>query len=198
MANVVSDILLTPVRLLFAPVNTAVPADTVAYGAAWAGWTELGYTTEPLTASFSEEVYRVFVQQLTASVKKKKVTEELVFETVFAEMNSDVLELAFQGTVTETPAGPGQPAKRTLKFGGSTTVPVFAFGAEGMYELDDGTILPVRLIVYRATFILNGQLQFAKNKESGVPVRIEAELDTAKSVGEQLAMLDIQTAASGS
>ncbi len=192
----VADILLTPATIYYAPVGTTLPADDTAYGAAWGGnWENIGYTTAPLSMSYSDEKYKVMVEQLTAAVKQRRVSEELVFETTLAELTGDNLALALNGVSTDTPAAIGQVGKTETVMGGDTSVNVYTFGFEGEYVDASGNSYPVRVQVYRASAIMGGALEFSKAKESGLPIRIEAEADTTKTVGEQLMIIQKVTAA---
>lgn len=195
----IADILLTPATIWYAPVGTAAPADSLAYGAAWGGaWTNLGYTTTPLTIGVTRETYEVFVEQLANPVKEIVTSESLVFETTLAEFTGRNLALAFSGTVTETPPGAGQVGKTELVTGGQTSLDTFAFGFEGLYKDSSNNEFPVRIFVWIANPVLNGQLQFAKNKEAGLPLQIKAKADTGKSIGEQLMKIQKITAAATS
>ncbi len=193
----VSDIILSPVKIYHAPVGEAAPADSVAYGAAWGGaWVDVGYTLTPLTVNFSRETYEVFVEQLTNPVKEQMVKETLMLETNLAEMTGANLGIAFDGsTVTDTPAGVGQVGKTEVEAGGQVAVSTYAWGFEGYYQNSAGTRFPVRFFVFIGSAVLNGQLQFAKNKEVGIPLQIKAKADTGKVIGKQLFKLQKVTAA---
>lgn len=184
----IADILLTPATIWYAPVGETPPDEnSVDYGDDWGGnWVNLGYTTAPLTMGITRETYEVEVEQLAVPVKEKVTKETLVFETTLAEFTADTLQVAFGGTVTETPAGAAQREKLELEVGGETTVDLYAFGFEGLYQDDANNQFPVRIFVWKANPILNGQLQFSKSQEAGIPVQIKAKPDTDKAVGKQL------------
>lgn len=192
----VTDILLAPVSIWYAPVGEDLPADHLGSGEDWGGnWESLGYTLEPLTLNYSRETFKVFVEQVTAPVKEKKTQEELTAETTLAEFTGVNLELVFGGTATDTPSGAGQVAKTEHVMGGDTDIPVFAFGFEGTYEDDDGDEFPVRILIHRGKPVLGGELQFAKAAPTGLALRIEAEADTSKTAGQQLMKIQKVTAA---
>ncbi len=192
----VSDILLAPASIWYAPVGEELPADSLAKGEDWGGnWESLGYTLEPLTVNYSRETIKVFVEQITAPVKEKKTTEELTLETTLAEFTGINLEMVFGGTATDTAAGPAQVGKTEHLMGGDTDIPVYTFGFEGAYEDDDGNEFPVRILIHRGKPVLGGELQFAKAAATGLALRIEAEADTAKPAGQQLMMIQKVTAA---
>jgi hypothetical protein len=189
----VSDILVTPAKIYYAPVGETAPSpDTVGYGEAWGGnWTDVGYTLTPLSANFTREMFRLFVEQLTNPVRKKITEEQLVFETTLAELTGDNLVLGFGGTVVETAADTDSPGMTELEMGGDTTPDVYAWGFEGEYVTDDNESLPVRIFLFRGNPILGGNLEFAKGAAVGIPIRIEAEADTTKAVGKQLMKIQI-------
>lgn len=193
----VADILLTPAKIFVAPIATAAPADTVEYNADWGGaWADCGYTTSPLTVAFGRETYEVFVEQLSLAVKEMVTKETCTFETTLAEFTGDNLKLAFNSaTVTTTAPGAGQPGKEEIEVGGAVAIARYAFGFEGLYQDAAGANFPVRLIVFIGEPVLNGQLQFGKNKEAGLPLQVKAKADTSKAVGKQLMKIIKITAA---
>jgi len=191
----VADILLTPATLYYAPIGEVLPDDAVAYGTAWGGnWVNMGYTNAPLAVSYSNEKYKVMVEQLTAAVKSRIISEELAFETTLVELTGANLALAFNGTATDTAAAIGQPGKTEVEAGGDTEADVYTFGFEGEYVDAGGDSFPVRVQVYRGTLVMGGNLEFSKSKESGLPIRIDAEADTTKDVGKQLILIQKVTA----
>ncbi len=194
----VADILLTPAVIYYAPVGETPPDENdIAFGEAWGGnWTNVGYTNIPLSMSFETETYEVNVEQSTLPVKELKVKETVTFETALVEITADNLALAFPGsTVIETPAGAAQVAMEEIEVGGSPTVDNYTWGFEGEYKDDSNVSFPVRIFVWKANAILNGQLQFAKNKEVGIPLQIKAKADLTKAVGAQLFKFQKVTAA---
>ncbi len=191
----VTDILLTPASVYYAPVGEALPADSLAYGAAWGGnWVNMGYTNTPVAMAYSNEKYAVMVEQVTPPVKRRITSEDLALEFTLVEMTGRNLALALNGTAEDTAAGAGQVAKTEVVMGGDSEVHEYTFGAEGEYVDADGGSFPVRLQIYKANITMNGNLEFSKSKESGLPVRVEAVADTARAVGEQLMIIQEVTA----
>lgn len=191
-----ADILLTPARIFYAPVGETLPDEnSVVYGAAWGGnWESLGYTLTPVTMNITRELFELYVEQLTNPVRRKITTETLTIETTLAEITGDNLQLAFGGTVTETPAGAAQVEMTELEAGGDTSPDVYAFGLEGEYLDDSNDSYPVRVLMFRGNPILGGAMQFAKSAGMGIPIRITAEADTTKAVGKQLLLFQKVTA----
>lgn len=188
MPNNASDIILSPATIYFAPVGETLPDETtVEYGDAWGGnWAQLGYTLAPLAVGYSREEYEVEVEQITLPIKRIKTKESVTLETTLAEVTAANLQLAIGGTVTTTAAGAGQRAFEELKAGGDTVLDEYAWGIEGLHQDAAGNRFPARLVIYKGTATLNGQLEFSKKKESGLPLQIKALADTGKAVGQQL------------
>ncbi|HMR01770.1 MAG TPA: hypothetical protein PKA43_00200 [Candidatus Competibacter phosphatis] len=196
----VTDILITPAKIYRAPVGEALPDETsVAYDGAWGGnWTDLGYTLQPITMAHSRALFELFVEQINGAVKRRVNDEKAIFETVLAEATPTNLSYAVGGTVTTTPAGASQKAFQDLDVGGEWIIGEAAFGLEGLYENATGVQFPLRIFIYKATCVMNGQLQFAKAAGAGIPIQISAINDTAKDRGKQLFKFQRVTAAATS
>jgi len=187
MPDIVSDIIVSPASVWTAPLSTAVPADTVAAGAAWGGaWVKLGFTKEALKSKYEFDELDVEVEQSLAPVDRVKIKENMTLETVLAEFYLDGIQYGTQGTVTDTPAGVGQPGKEELAVGGVSTLTKRMFGFEGMYIDEDGATFPVRMFIWKATAKLNGDLEFGKKDYTGTPLQIKALADLTKSAGQTL------------
>jgi hypothetical protein len=184
----VADILQSPAKIYFAAVGTALPSpNTVGYGTAWGGsWSDLGYTLTPITVSYSQELFKLGVQQVTLPIKGTITDEEVMIETSLAEVTAANLLLAFGGAVTTTAAGTAQVALEELKSGGSSAINYYAWGIEGLYVNSANVQLPVRILIYRGSAVLNGNLTFSKSEAVGIPLQITAWADTTKAVGAQL------------
>jgi len=184
----VADILLSPAKIYYAPVGEALPnPNSIAYGVAWAGnWKDLGYTLTPITVGFNQEVYKLEVQQVTLPLKGLITSQEVMIETTLAEITAQNMALAFGGTVATTAAGTSQVALEELKSGGSSSILYYAWGLEGLYVDASNNQLPVRVLVYKGSATLNGNLNFSKSEPVGIPLQITAWADTTKTAGQQL------------
>jgi hypothetical protein len=185
-----SDIMIAPANIWYSALGTALPDETtVAYGASWGvGWTSLGYTLTPVEMSFEIETFDLEVEQIANIVKRQKTREALTIETTLAELTAANLKLALGSTqtVTTTAAGAAQHGFEDLKAGGEIYLPEYQLGFEG-YTLDaSNRQLPLRLFIYRANFVLNGNLSFAKRAAAGIPLQVTALADTSKTAGQQL------------
>lgn len=194
----VEDILIGPVAGYYAPVGETLPDETtVAYGGTWGGnWVSLGYTKEdtPLSWNHEKNTKMVGAQQTILKLKAVHTEETLAVETTLIETTADNLELAMEGTVTDTPAGGAQKAYSKLEGGGQYLPDTYAFGFEGMRVMSDGTQQPVRLFVWKGVMTVGGTLEFGKDDETGIPVHIDALADTSKSANKQLFYIEIVTA----
>lgn len=187
MAEVVSDIIISPAKVYYAPTGTAVPADSVAADTAWGGaWVYVGFTKTPLSMKYEYEKFEIEVEQSFAPVDRIKKSETLTLETVLAELNLTNLNLVVDGTVTATAAGAGQVGKEELDAGGVSTLTKRAWGFEGKYVDEDGATFPIRLFIWKGTASMNGDLEFGKDDYAGISLQIEALADRTKSLGQQL------------
>lgn len=188
MAEIVSDIIVTPATIFTAPVGEAVPDETVAYGAAWGGnWTKVGYTNAPLTLGYSFEVVEKEIEQSLARVGAVKSKEELVLNTSLAEFTADVLALmAGAGTKATTAAGASQHGFETLDLGGEFALDALAWGFEGYYYDQDGVEQPVRVFIHIGLADAGGEMEFGKAAQTGVPLSIKAAADMSQSQGSRL------------
>ena len=184
----VADILLSPAKIYHAAVGTALPnPNSISYGTAWGGaWSDLGYTLTPISVGYSQEIFKLEVEQVTLPVKGLVTMEEVTIETTLAEITAANMLLAFGGAVTTTAAGTAQVALEELKSGGSSSITYYAWGLEGLYVDSNNNQLPVRMLIYRGSAVLNGSLNFSKREAVGIPLQITAWADTTKTAGQQL------------
>ncbi len=191
-----ADIIIGPARIFYAPIGEALPADSLAYGAEWTGdWEPIALTSAPFTMKRDVTTTDVMVEQSTLPVKRKVTEEKVAYETKLAELTADHLLLAMGGTKTVTNPGAAQVGKEELLAGGQATLTERTWAVEGMYEKEDGTVFPIRMQIWRATAVLNGDLAFGKAEAAGIPLRIDALGDLTKPVGQQLYKFQKVTAA---
>lgn len=187
MTQTATNILISPVRVFYAPVGEALPSETtVEYGGDWGGgWVELGYTNAPLAWATEIEEYEVMAQQTTLPIARVPTAEHHALETTLMEITPDNISLGIPGTVTSVDAGEGQRAYEKLQAGGIVILPIRAWGFEGLSLDEDQNEFPARFFFYKATSKLNGSIEFAKDAESGIPLIISALADTSKAAGKQ-------------
>ena len=192
----VTDILVTPATIYYAPVGEALPDESsIDYGEAWGGnWTNLGYPLEPVALSYETETFELEVEQITLPVRRVRTKETVMIETSLAEMTGANLALVVDGTVTTTAAGVGQVGFDEILAGGSVDLSEYAWGFEGFRVTSANVRLPVRMFLYRGNAVLNGQLTFAKGAGVGIPIQIKALPDTTQDAGEQILVIHNVTA----
>jgi hypothetical protein len=184
----VADILAAPARIYYAPVGAAIPSETtIAYDQAWGGsWVSLGSTLTPVTFAYNQELFDIEVESSTIAVKRGRSKEEATIETTLAESLGVNLGLAFDGAVTTTAAGASQKGFTEVNAGGKLLVSEYAFGIESLYVNSAGVQFPVRLFVWKANAMLNGNLEFSKKAATGIPLQIKALADVSKPIGQRL------------
>lgn len=190
MADIKSaDILIGPLKIYTAALATTAPADTLAEDGAWpAGWTQIAYTKEALTIASEFESLDIEVEEAMSPVHRRKIKESCTFETVLAEFTTQNLAYALDGTHTATTAATSSvEGLETFTLGGNRFLTERMWGFEGKFYSRDGTVvMPVRLIIYRASAESGGELEFSKSDYAGIPLKIMALADTSKAVGQQL------------
>jgi hypothetical protein len=163
----VTEIIQSPVRVLYAPVGTTEPADSVALGGAWpSGWVEAGLTNAPLTLGNEVTTNEIKAQQKIMTVKEVPTDRVVTGATELLEYTMNNLYLAVGGTVTDTAAGSGQVGKSELEYGQDFTLPERAFGFEGT----NGYGYPIRVFFRKATSKANGDQSYDKENQLVVPI----------------------------
>jgi hypothetical protein len=196
MATAVSDILRGPVRVFYAAVGTALPADSTAHGASWGGsWTDIGYTMSSLAMKYDVEELDLEVEQHLAPIGRIKSSEQLTLETTLASITSANLALGIEGSATTTAAGTGQVAKDELVAGDDALMTERAWGFEGHLVDSTGATRPVRVLIYKATSTFNGELEFGKKVQPGIALQIKALVDPTQTAGQRLFKLQRVTGA---
>lgn len=174
-----ANIIKTHATMWFAPEGETLPDETsVAAGGDWGGnWAKLGYTSAPLSMTYEDTRMMVKVEEILADAIDEWRTEESgILETELAELTADYLALMTDNTPQTTAAGVGQKGFEDMSIGGQARVGVYAFGFEGIrYDANDNA-LPIRFFAPRATFKVNGALEWSQKTDTYVktPLRIKA------------------------
>lgn len=181
-------LILSPATLYYAPLGTALPAKTLAYGSPWGGsWARVGLTATPLRFAYSYDVVAAKVQEALADVNRAKSNESAVLETVMAEINLSLFTLSLGGVYTLTPQSTGVPESENWSVGGSNVLLKKMWGFEGAWNADDGSQFPVRFFVYRATAQAGGELMFDReNFVQGTTLQLGALADMSRATNDQL------------
>lgn len=187
-----NNIILGYAKIYTAPYGTAFPAATVAYGASWGGsWTYLGDTLEPLSFGGDRSQFDVEIQQATAPVKSIITKETRNFKTKLSEHQATAINYLLLGTSVNTAPGSGTKGYYTIDFGGNQIPNVLAVGFEALYQLTDGTQLPIRWMFYKGSVLQDGDIVYDKAGVAGIPVNIKTYADTTQTAGKQMGRLQI-------
>lgn len=184
---VVTNILKTGAWVYYAPTGESEPDETsVAYQAAWGGnWARIGYTKEPLTLTYESEEMDIEVEEVLAPVRRHRIKETAMFETMLSETTAAYLQLVGggQGTVSTTAAGAGQKGYEEITIGNEPLLTEKAWGFEGLYVDTAGVEQPVRVFIYKGTARVNGGLEFSQKTDDyvGIPLQVNALADTSSS-----------------
>lgn len=191
----VSDIIISPAKLYWANVGTALPDETsVAYDGTWSSWNYLGTTLEPVKLTYNRETFELEVQQALSPLKHKVTKEVASIETILAEVSASALAIVMGGTSGATAAGSGQKGYFTVEAGGDGELIEYAWGFEG-YSVINNVKQPTRWFFYRGVATPTGEVSFAKAEPAGLGIRIDAHPDTTLAIGKQLWVMHRVTAA---
>jgi hypothetical protein len=173
------NIIKTHATMWFAPEGETVPDETsVAAGADWGGnWAKLGFTSAPLSMTYDDKRMQVKVEEILADAIDEWRTEESgMLETELAELIADYLSLMTDNTPQTTAAAAGQGGFEDMSIGGNARVSVHAFGFEGIRYDENDNALPIRFFAPRATFKVNGKMEWSQKTDSYVklPLQIKA------------------------
>lgn len=181
MPNLAADIIVTGCQIFHSPLATALPATTLAVGAAWpVGWVNVGYTLEPVKLSYKFNPLEVSVQQLSSPVKSIRISEVAMLDTVLAEHSATNLALAMAGEATS------DATTQTFTIGGSPVIPRLQWGFEGTYVDDDNDSFPIRAYAWIGQLADGSDLEYNREKPTGISLRIRIMSDYSKPVGQQL------------
>lgn len=186
--------------LWYAPEGESNPDETsVAFGGDWGGnWARVGYTKAPLTLAYESEESDINVEEELAPVKRRRIAENLMVETVLAELTAAYLTLAGgnQDTVSTTGAGASQDGYEEVGLGGTSIIAEYKWGFEWLHVDGSGNSQPARMFIHSATAMINGQLEFSKKADDypGIPIQLKALSDTSQSAGQKLCLFQRVTA----
>lgn len=181
----ISDIMVSPALVYRAPIGTALPDASVAFGGTWPDpWEKYAYTNAPLTANYEIAKMDLTVEQLRGPAGAIPESEGFTFETSLAEFTPENLHTVFGGTLAEVEANGGVPAHTTFKFGGIERFSYYTWAFEGAFPSDLRT---VRFQILIGNAEVGGQLEFGKATQLGIPLSVTAYFDRDKPAGEQIA-----------
>lgn len=194
------DILIGPGKLYRAPLEEANPDEsTVAYGGAWGGnWVDMGDFIEgsPIVLSIAEEFTKVYTERSTAAKNAVRTRRETMVKGTLAEHSVANMATVLQGTAeTTVAAGGGQKGYSEIPFGTESDVDFYKWGIEALRKDDDDNNQPVRWFLHKGYIRLAGDINYAKQNPTGIPIELTILGDGSQAAGEELGILQIVTAA---
>lgn len=193
------DILIGPGKLYRAPLAEANPDEsTIDFGEAWGGnWTNMGDFLEgsPITLSIPEEFTKVYTEQATAPKNAVRTRREVMVKGTLAEHSVANMAVLLQGTAEATAAaGGGQKGYSDIPFGTETDVDFYKWGIEALRKDSNDNNQPVRWFLHKGYIRLSGDVAYAKQNPTGIPIEITILGDGSQDAGEELGILQIVTA----
>lgn len=176
-----SNLVLGGAILYYAPVDTALPLDTLALGTAWpAPWQRLGMTAEPIVIKYEDKIEMVKVDEFLAPVRAVRTEEELIMETSLGELTNQYLGIAWNNPFLTDVNDP------VTNIGGHTAISTWMWGIEGQYLNASNVLMPLRFYIYRGVPTTNGELEFAKKSTNPVAIPFKVQALANCSAGGQL------------
>lgn len=190
----VADLLMSGARVLYANTGTSLPSETsVAFGASWSSFTELGILGDELRVNYRPTFTGISPQNALGNVKAYRTNEMLTLESTLEDFTGPNLALLTGGTNTTTGAGVSQKPFYSVAFGGQPVVTTKLWGFEGFRADVNGTLQPVRFFIFAGSIRANGPMRFNKEQKLVMPFLIEAYHDPTLTVGQQLGKIQIVT-----
>lgn len=107
VVGVPSNVLVGHVQIYIAPVGTAGPATSVAYGASWGtSWVASGYTEKGLTFNMDRKINKIYVEEVAEPVTAVVDTNEIALDIEFAEDTLQSMQWAYGGGTITTGTNP--------------------------------------------------------------------------------------------
>lgn len=175
-------------------VGVAIPNKTsIDFGDAWgASWTRVGFTKAPWTEAYTSEEYDIEAEEHLGVLKRRRIREGLVWETVLAEITADYRQLAAsnQDAVTPVVRDATHDASESTGFGDVPILVEKQWGVEMLHIESGGNQQPIRIIMWKGTAMTNGNLQFSKKTTEypGIPIQIKGLMDVSQAEGERLCL----------
>lgn len=107
VVGVAGNVLIGHVQVYIAPVGTAAPATSIAYGASWGtSWVASGFTEKGLTMSVDRKTNMIYVEELAEPVAVVTDTNAVLFDLDFAEDTLQSMQWAYGGGTITTGTNP--------------------------------------------------------------------------------------------
>lgn len=192
------DILFGPGKIYRAPLAEAAPDETtIDYDEAWGGnWVDMGDLIEgqPVTLSITEEIVKGYTERATSAKNAVRTRREMMVKCALAEHSVANMTILLDGTAATTAAGAAQKGFSDIPIHDNSEVTFYKWGIEGVRKDSAGNEQPVRWFLPKGYIRLSGDLAYAKQNQTGIPIEISLLGDSSQAAGAELGKLQIVTA----
>jgi hypothetical protein len=139
-----------PIRCMFAPIGTGLPADLGdiidqvdpydPVGTAPTDWREFGATAGPFTVSRAIASASYNIQQTTTAVRERVTEVTRTVTVAVAELRPDIVAMLEEGAATDTAAAAGLGAYAKITFGNIEDLTQYRMAFIGRRGKDQGIV----------------------------------------------------------
>lgn len=180
--------------------TVTTPADTVAYGTAWATpagqtgvWTEVGYTDGGVNVSLTVDRGEIRVDQELEPILRPATGRTTTFETTLAQFTAANLKnAAGQGAITTVAAGAGTRGHDDLDISSTIADNYIAAGLDFLHPGDNEAF---RVFVWKALPQGGVSAAFNPDDKATIPFALNAFPDTSTNPARILKFRDVIAAA---
>lgn len=167
--------------------SNALPADSVAYGSAWSGWTDRGYTNGGLQFAMNLERGEIRVDQEFFPVHTPITGANITLSTELAEFTPRNLQLAAGfGAVTDTAAGASVYGTSELAISSAFADQALSWG----YDIQKPDGRPLRIIIFKGRATGSPSPQVTPDNPATIALEIAALVDTSTTPARIAAVRD--------
>lgn len=164
------------------------PADTVAYGTAWTGYVDRGYTIGGIALNMGVERGEIRVDQEFFPVYQPVTSFSFQMTTEMAEMTPANLQLASGlGTLTSQNAASGTRGFADLEIGATITELFYTWGFD--IRQPDGEAF--RVLIYKGQATGSPNPTFSPDNAATIALEISALVDTSTTPSRVAAVHDV-------
>lgn len=167
--------------------SNALPADTVAWGTAWSGYTAEGYTDGGMGFRINTSRDEIKADQALDPIMILPSSRELSLRTQLLEMTANAfLEAGGLGAVATVAAGSGTRGHDELAIGSTVTIAYYTMGID---LLNAGDSEAFRVIGYKGIPVGNPDINWQSNSPGRIPLEMRFVPDTAGSPTGRVALV---------
>lgn len=173
-----TEIMKSGAIVYYAALGESLPDETsIAAGADWAGnWTRIGYTGDPLVWTIEDERAVIKVEEELMDLDEHRIAFNSMLATTMAQITADHLALLLGGSVSTTAAGASQKGYDELDIDPTSLLTKYIIGFEGEHQIADGSTQPLRVFAEKATWKVNGDVEFTKKGDTYAKLPVIAKI----------------------